>query len=827
MARLSLLALAVVLMAFALTVWRARPQASVHRWFAAFTAFISVWAFGISGLQGASHLDEWGKVAFAGAAMIPASFLAFMTVYPSSAATSLPGYVRIALAVAAVMAALSVLTSWMVYDTVMTPHGLTRKTGPLYPAFSLVLVLTWLAALPVFVGKLRRARGLARAQIQYLGAGVLGSAALAMGINLLLPLVTGSSAYSWLGPYAALFLLLVVGHAILRHRLLDLRVVLHRGLAYALVVLMAAAGVTVAGRLGSARWQALAFPGPPDILAFVLVALLLVSPPALALLRPPLDRYLNRGRIDLEGVLQHATRRTSRLMHPDDLSRELTATVASALSCSFCVIAIGRASTTGGLVHVSGPAAPPPEDLPTLVEVGHRLLASRASPAPLIVDPSRAPQQAVAAHEHLRQKGVDLLAPLWRRNELLGLLIVGAKRSGDAYFASDLDFLQSLLEVAAISFENAMLHRNQLQILEYSTRLLESIDSAVVSVDTDGQLTSFNPAAARLLGLTAADRHGFLSRLPDEVAWALAFALVDGSRLGQTELAVSAGPEAAPRPVVLSTDVLRDAGGGTLGAFAILVDISHLKQLEENKRRLQHLSTMARLYAGIAHEIRTPLTSISSFVSLLPDHFDDPDYRSTALRLLPAEVHRIVRLADRLRLMAPSESASMGPLDLTLVLRDLVDLHAPVAADQGIDVRLAVEPDLPLVHGDRAQLIQLFSNLLRNALEAVAAGGHVWIEASRRAFDGGPGVVVTIADDGTGLDPRVRGHLFEPFFTTKPAGTGLGLSICREIATLHGARLGVAPRPAAAGTVATVELPGLARAAAPRGERRPVDRVLT
>src|SRR5439155_11644500 len=90
------------------------------------------------------------------------------------------------------------------------------------------------------------------------------------------------------------------------------------------------------------------------------------------------------------------------------------------------------------------------------------------------------------------------------------------------------------------------------------------------------------------------------------------------------------------------------------GALAVVTDLSAVKALEKNQRRIEHFAIMARFYAGIAHEIRNPLAAISNFISMLPDRFDDPEYRDTAVRLLPIEVNRIVRLADRPRLMAPS-----------------------------------------------------------------------------------------------------------------------------------------------------------------------------
>jgi len=118
---------------------------------------------------------------------------------------------------------------------------------------------------------------------------------------------------------------------------------------------------------------------------------------------------------------------------------------------------------------------------------------------------------------------------------------------------------------------------------------------------------------------------------------------------------------------------------------------------------------------------------------------------------------------------------------------------------------------LPKIQGDPGQLVQLFVNLLRNAVEAMPEGGTVTIEADRpKGRVGADSVIVRVLDEGVGIDPSVRPKIFDPFFTTKPSGTGLGLAICREIADFHRARLALLPRSLLdGGTVAEVEFPSL------------------
>jgi PAS domain S-box-containing protein len=416
-------------------------------------------------------------------------------------------------------------------------------------------------------------------------------------------------------------------------------------------------------------------------------------------------------------------------------------------------------------------------------------LNGRVAPTVLFLEsPDTVPE-----HDRLRAAGCEIVIALGRRDQLLGVIALGPRRSGDPYFARDIAFIESLAELASVALENSYLYQRQVELLEYSDRLLESLDAAVIVVDVSGKLTSFNAAAIRLLGLPSDAIGARLEILPHEIGWALALSLVQARPHREIEVAIDNASRGL-LPVMVSAAPMHTHHDVT-GAFAVVTDLSTVKALERNQRRMDRLSSMARFYAGLAHEIRTPLASISTFISMLPDRYDDAEYRDTAARLLPLEVNRIVQLADRLRFMAPSEGAKLHPVDVTTVLQDMVSLQVPRATDGGIVISVVMQPALPLIHGDPSQLTQLFLNLVKNAMEAMPTGGTITIEARRVAIGTTrTGVRVRIVDEGSGVDSRMSGKIFEPFFTTKPQGTGLGLSICREIADFHNARLSVTRR---------------------------------
>jgi signal transduction histidine kinase len=162
--------------------------------------------------------------------------------------------------------------------------------------------------------------------------------------------------------------------------------------------------------------------------------------------------------------------------------------------------------------------------------------------------------------------------------------------------------------------------------------------------------------------------------------------------------------------------------------------------------------------------------------------------------------------------MAPSEGGKLTDVSIAPLLHDIVAIHSPTSQEQDVKIDLRCPDNLPKIQGDPGQIVQLFVNLLRNAVEAMPDGGTVTIEADHSPSRIGAGsVIVRVLDEGTGVDPAVRAKIFDPFFTTKPSGTGLGLSICREIADFHRARLTLLPRSLVdGGTIAQVEFPCIA-----------------
>jgi two-component system, NtrC family, sensor kinase len=231
--------------------------------------------------------------------------------------------------------------------------------------------------------------------------------------------------------------------------------------------------------------------------------------------------------------------------------------------------------------------------------------------------------------------------------------------------------------------------------------------------------------------------------------------------------------------------------------------------LKEHQQRLvesEKLAGIGRLAAGVAHEINNPLAVILGYARLLERGADDA--ARADLAVIEQETLRAREIvAGLLDLSRPQEPPPADPVDLRQACDEVVVRLREAGLLDGVVVAVAGTASAP---GDAARLRQVLSNLVRNAAEAAGAGGHVEVAVS----GAGGEVLVTVADDGPGLDDRARDRLFEPFFTTKERGTGLGLAISRAIARAHGGELEAANRPGR-GAVFTLRLPSAAAGGAP------------
>jgi PAS domain S-box-containing protein len=390
---------------------------------------------------------------------------------------------------------------------------------------------------------------------------------------------------------------------------------------------------------------------------------------------------------------------------------------------------------------------------------------------------------------------------------VIGFFAIGVKRSGDPYFSNDADLLTTLANQAAMAVRNAQTHARVIQINEEIQKVLETIESGVVAVGPRGRISLFNRAAEQFTGTSAQSIRGRTPDcLPAPLDRLLQSTANDGRPRSQVEFTL---PDAAGQmvPLVCSTSTLRSPDGATLGAVAVLNDMSRLKELEQEKRRAERLASIEAIASGLIHEIRNPLVGIKTYAQLLPSRGASEEFREMFSRTAGREIGRIDDLLERFRTISRASQQPMTTVDVSESLRETVEtLHAKMD-DRKIRLRQVGEVRPRPVLGNASQLQQLFLNLCLNAIQAMDLGGELTIRVADLSEGGGSTLLVEVADTGPGIRDDLLATVFDPFVTTKPHGTGLGLAICRGIADAHHARLSARNNVGRPGCTFTVEFP--------------------
>ncbi|MBX3157896.1 MAG: hypothetical protein KF773_18145 [Deltaproteobacteria bacterium] len=253
--------------------------------------------------------------------------------------------------------------------------------------------------------------------------------------------------------------------------------------------------------------------------------------------------------------------------------------------------------------------------------------------------------------------------------------------------------------------------------------------------------------------------------------------------------------------VGVTVSPLRDVRDVVIGRIVNFQDLTELRRLEQHMRRAERLATVGQLAAGIAHEIRNPLASISGSIELLRQTPISDDDR-VLMNIVHREVQRLNELIGDLLDYANPRPSQHVDFDAGVMVRETI---AVARGDQAFAaVELASDVDEPLaIHADASKLRQVLWNLLRNAADAAMGGGkHVRVDARAE----GANVVITVIDDGPGIPAEQLARIFDPFFTTKKKGTGLGLATCHAVIAEHGGRIDV-DSTVGTGTKMAVSLP--------------------
>jgi PAS domain S-box-containing protein len=330
-----------------------------------------------------------------------------------------------------------------------------------------------------------------------------------------------------------------------------------------------------------------------------------------------------------------------------------------------------------------------------------------------------------------------------------------------------------------------------------NSAIVASLTSGLIVVDRQGIVRIVNPAAYRILGLTATDDVSFEQLLEGLPAVHAIIAESLATRAPILRRTVSVDRPAGVMHLGVTVSPLT-AEEGEAGAICLFRDLTAVVALEEQLRLKEALAVLGELTAGLAHEFRNGLATIHGYARLL-DPLQIPASQQPYLEGIRAETQVLGDVVTKFLEFARPGPMTLGPVDMATVLRR--------AAEDVPGATVTVEGRFALVDGDELLLRQAASNLFRNSLEACeGAGRSAAIAVSGVVDHEARQLVVTVADNGPGLPANAISRLFQPFFTTRPGGIGLGLAIVQKILVSHNGRITAGHKPDG-GAVFTLSLP--------------------
>ena len=401
--------------------------------------------------------------------------------------------------------------------------------------------------------------------------------------------------------------------------------------------------------------------------------------------------------------------------------------------------------------------------------------------------------------------GVGLLAPLRERCPFVEIVLItgnatlegamAAVRGGAFAYVMKPFSPPDLLDTVKRAQAQAGLYREREQLrldLEVSERrhrnLVESAPTFVLSLDARGRITTWNRRLEEVTGLSRGEMIGRPGR--DLIR----------SEHQPCALAVKSG---APRLVEWHRSEVPDAAGAVT-TYAVGIDVTGEQEMLRRTLRAERLAAVGTMAAGFAHEVRNPLNSASLQLTVLERRVQKGDLsRDTILgitQIVKDEIQRLERMVREFLAFAQPRPIEPGTMDINDLVRSLLQMEAPEAEANRVEIETELAPALPAVWGDAERLRQVLLNLVRNALEAMPTGGRLVLR-SRRGADAT--VEIDVEDSGAGFAEDLP--VFDAFFTTKEKGTGLGLAIVHRIITDHGGAIRV--RSGAGGTCFSLTLP--------------------
>jgi hypothetical protein len=599
---------------------------------------------------------------------------------------------------------------------------------------------------------------------------------------------------------------LTMGYSIVRYRLMDVDILVRRSVAYIIATL------SVALLFGSVMAVSLKFLQDQLTGATLLITAIALS--TIAMLFAPMknwvqeriDRLFYGEKYDYRMTLQDFGRTLSSTTNREILLDSLTRRLKEVLGVERLAIFIEDESTLSGFALARSEGLDtevtlPPDFLSTIREYSGSSGIISASEIDFDEDPFEEDKPGFGNRRRLHY-----FVPCAARSRVVAVIALGRLSNGALLSSEDLNLLRAISGYVAVALENALLIEEQAQradelarLKEFNENIIESISVGVMVVNLQGRVVNWNSALEEIYGLRREDAIG--RRLPEVFQSGMLDALRELIARSEHQ------PDAAAnvykfraenvdgRELTLNISLapLHSKLGEVEGTLVAIEDVTSRIRLEEQLQQSDKLSSIGLLAAGVAHEVNTPLTGISSYSQMLMQQTPETDPRHKLLEKIHRQTSRASSIVNNLLNFSRVSDSRLAEVDLNHVLDDTIQLLEAQLRNTQIEVARRYDGLLPAALGNAPKLQQVFMNLILNARDAMPQGGRLEISTAAAAST----VSISFRDTGTGIAPEHLSKIYDPFFTTKQIGqgTGLGLAVSYGIIHDHGGNIHVESKP--------------------------------
>jgi len=342
------------------------------------------------------------------------------------------------------------------------------------------------------------------------------------------------------------------------------------------------------------------------------------------------------------------------------------------------------------------------------------------------------------------------------------------------------------------------------RIKAFSDKVVENVPIGLIALDSYGKIAAFNNGAESILQLSARDVIGQAASqiIPAELLDEINHSQNRNDVIEKEIECTTVAGKMVPLEIAASS--LKDEDGVFQGNVLLFKDLTEVRALRREVARSQRLASVGRLAAGVAHEIRNPLSSIKGFATYFKERYPNRPQDQQTANIMIQEVDRLNRVVGQLLEFARPISVKKKRISLQALLKDSIKLIEDRASAKGISVQTQHAAGVDAAWGDPDRINQILLNLSLNAIDSMENGGELKMALSS---DGEDSVIyIRISDTGCGISPQHLSKVFDPYFTTKSTGTGLGLAIAHNIVEALGGKITVESH-TEVGTTFTIALP--------------------